>query len=124
MNEKIVKKSFNAYHDNLEKKNNLFLVAQDKGQYEVKGFLYLQTITIPSTNLILKGVVEDIYTKPQYRKQGIATKLLSIALDWSLKQDVKQIDFISLERARDLTEFCLKFLKSHDRNIDLNLVKI
>lgn len=106
----------------LNKKHNLLLVAHEEGEEEIKGFLYLQTITIPSSNLVLKGVVEDIYTKPQYRKLGIATKLLEVGISWSLKNYIKQIDLISLHNAKDVSEFYSKFLKSGNQSISLEVV--
>lgn len=106
----------------LSKKHNLLLVTHKKDENEIKGFLYLQTITIPSSDLVLKAVIEDIYTKPQYRRLNIASKLLDIALDWSLGQNIKQVDFISLVNAKDLSSFYLNFLKKFKKDISLDLV--
>ena len=75
----------------IDKKNNLLLVVHKKGEKEVMGFLYLQTITLPSSELVLKGVIEDVYTKPQHRKQGIATKLLNVALEWACNEHIKHV---------------------------------
>ena len=106
----------------LSKNHNLLLVTHKKDENEIKGFLYLQTITIPSSDLVLKAVIEDIYTKPQYRRLNIASKLLDIALDWSLGQNIKQVDFISLVNAKDLSSFYLNFLKKFKKDISLDLV--
>ena len=106
----------------LEKKNNLLLVAHDKGKVEVKGFLYLQTITLPSSDLILKGVIEDLYIKPQHRRQDIATKLLDVAMDWAEKQNIKQVELISLTSAKDLSLFYLQVIKNFNRDVNLDLV--
>ena len=108
----------------LNKSNNLLLVAQKKGEYEVRGFLYLQTITIPSSDLILKGIIEDIYTKPQYRKQNIATLLLNASLEWASLQNVKKIDLISITKAKDLLEFYLQYVKRANSEVNLELVII
>ena len=108
----------------LSKKNNLLLVAHKQGDYEVKGFLYLQTITIPSSDLVLKGVMEDIYTKPQHRRLEIASKLLNVAMDWAIGQNIKQVDFISLTNAKDLSGFYLSFLKKLKKDITLELVTL
>ena len=75
----------------ISKKNNLLLVMHKKDDVEIRGFLYLQTVTIPSSDLILKGIVEDIYTKPQYRRQEVAFKLLDTATHWAQSQNIKQI---------------------------------
>lgn len=122
---KFVKQDWREFVRNkLNKKHHLLLVVQNKGEYEVKGFLYLQIITIPSSELVLKGVIEDIYTKPQYRKQGIATKLLDTAVDWSIKNCIKQIDLISLENAKDVSEFYNKFLTSRSKDISLGIITL
>lgn len=104
----------------LAKKNNLLLVAHKSGETEVRGFLYLQTVTIPSSDLILKGIIEDIYTKPQYRKHGLATKMLDLALEWASKQNVKHVDFILLTPA--LSEFYSKISKKIKKNVNLELL--
>lgn len=106
------------------KKNNLLLVTHNVGEPEVKGFLYLQTVTIPSSDFVLKGVVEDIYTKPQYRKQGIASAMFEAAFEWALKQNIKQIDLILLSKTKDLTEFYLKILKRNMKDVNLEILTI
>lgn len=105
----------------LLKQNNVLLVAQKKGEYEVRGFLYLQTVTIPSSDLILKGIIEDIYTKPQYRKQGLALKMLEVALEWASAQNIKQVDLISLD-SKGLSEFYSKALSKTKSELSLNLL--
>ena len=106
----------------LSKKNNLLLVAYKNGHSEIKGFLYLQTVTLPSSDLILKGIIEDIYTKPQHRKQGIAFRLLDVALDWASNQNIKQVSLISLTRTSDLSSFYSKVLKKIKKNLNLELL--
>ena len=106
----------------LNKKQNLLLVAHDKGSAEIKGFLYLQIITIPSSELILKAVIEDIYTKPQYRKQGIATRLLNVALDFSSKYSVKHVDLITLINTPSLSEFYRKNVSNNKKEVRLEIV--
>ena len=106
----------------MEKTHNLLLVAHDKGSTEIKGFLYLQAITIPSSDLVLKGVIEDIYTKPQYRRQDIASTLLNVSISWALKQNIKQIELISLTRSNDLIQFYIRFIKGSKLDIKLDLV--
>ncbi len=108
----------------LAKKHNLLLVAHKINDVEVKGFLYLQTIVIPSSDLILKGVIEEIYTKPQYRKQGIASKLLNISLEWSLSQSIRQIDFVSLSDTKGAIDFYQNFLKGFKTTLNLELLQI
>lgn len=108
----------------LLKQNNLLLVAQKDKEYEVRGFLYLQTVTIPSSDLLLKGVIEDIYTKPQYRNQGIAMKMLEVALDWVSKQNIKQVDLISLGSTKGVSSFCSNALSKTKSNVSLNLLII
>ena len=108
----------------IEKQHNLLLVAQGKDSPEVKGFLYLQTITIPSSNLVLKAVIEDIYTKPQHRRGRIANKMLDIALNWAKMHNIKQIDLITLTRSKDLIQFYLKYIKETKLDINLELVTI
>ena len=106
----------------IARKNNLLLVMHKKDDLEIKGFLYLQTIMVPSSELILKGLIEDIYTKPQYRKQYVAFKLLDTATEWSLSQNIKQVDLIALGRSKDLTEFYLKVIKKIKNDIKLELL--
>ena len=106
----------------LNKKQNLLLVAHDKDNTEIKGFLYLQTITIPSSELILKAVVEDIYTEPQYRRQGIATKLLNVTLDFLSRHFIKQVDLITLINTPSLSEFYRKNVSNNKDNIHLEII--
>ncbi|GEM_PF-3334234 len=108
----------------VEKKNNLLLVARKKNDNEVRGFLYLQTITLPSSDLVLKGVIEEIYTKPQYRKQRIASQMLEVALDWAAKQNIKQIDLVTLEKANVLSSFYEKALNKIKFDINIDLLKL
>ncbi len=108
----------------MEKPHNLLLVAHNKGSEEIKGFLYLQAITIPSSNLVLKGVIEDIYTKPQYRRQDLASTMLNVSMNWSMKQKIKQIDLITLSRSNDLIQFYLRFIKESKLGINLDLITI
>lgn len=120
---KFVKQDWREFvRSKLNKKHHLLLIAQNKGEYEVKGFLYLQIITIPSSELILKGVIEDIYTKPQYRKQGIARMLLETAVEWTMNNSIKNIDLITLNNAKDLSEFYSKFLQNPQNKVNLELV--
>lgn len=108
----------------MEKNHNLLLVAHEKNSTEIKGFLYLQTITLPSSDLVLKGVIEDIYTKPQHRRQSIAATMLRTAIEWALKQNIKQLDLISLTRSNDLIQFYLKFIKESKLDISFDLVTV
>ena len=108
----------------LAKEHNLLLVVHDIGDTEVKGFLYLQTIVIPSSDLVLKGVIEDIYTKPQYRKTKIASKMLNVALDWASNQNIKHVDFVSLENSKGLSEFYVHFLRAFKPSVNLDLLRI
>ncbi len=116
----------------MERTHNLLLVAHNKNDRdipwhvcpEIKGFLYLQSITIPSSDLVLKGVIEDIYTKPQYRRQDVASALLNVGISWALKQKIKQIDLISLTRSNNLIQFYLRFLKESKQDINLDLVMV
>jgi len=106
----------------LSKNQNLFLVAHDTGSSEIKGFLYLQTITLPSSDLVLKAVIEDIYTKPQYRNQGIATKLLETVLEWACSQNIKQVEFISSSKTKNLSSLFLKMFNKLKGTMNLELV--
>ncbi len=108
----------------MEKNHNLLLVAHNKNENEIKGFLYLQAITIPSSDLVLKGVIEDLYTKPQYRRQDIASMLLKVSISWALKQKIKQIELISLTRSNDLIRFYLRFIKESKQDINFDLVTL
>lgn len=108
----------------LSKNQNLLLVAHDIGSYEIKGFVYLQTITLPSSDLVLKTVIEDIYTKPQYRKQSIATKLLEVAMNWACSQNIKQVEFISSSKSKDLSSLYLKIFNKLKGTLDLELVTL
>lgn len=108
----------------LSKKNNLLLVTHANNDTEIRGFLYLQTVTLPSSDLVLKGIIEDIYTKPQYRQQKTASNLLEASLNWALRQKVKHVDLIALTRTKDLLEFYLSFINQFKKNIDLKLLII
>ena len=110
--------------DKMEKQHNLLLLAHGRDSSEVRGFLYLQTITIPSSNLVLKAVVEDIYTKPHHRRGSIARRMLDTALDWANNNNIKQVDLITLTRSKDLVQFYLKYIKESKCDINLELVTI
>ena len=108
----------------MEKNHNLLLISHNKNSHEVKGFLYLQAITIPSSDLVLKGVIEDLYTKPQYRRQDIASTLMNVSIAWTLKQKIKQIDLITLTRSNDLIQFYLRYIKESKQGVNLDLVTV
>lgn len=106
----------------MAKKQNLLLAVTKKGDSEVRGFLYLQAITIPSSNLVLKGVIEDLYTKPQHRRQGIATNMLQVAMAWGRKQKIRNIELVSLSNTKQMSEFYESFLKEAKKEISFELV--
>ncbi len=108
----------------IDKKNNLLLVAHRKGLKEILGFLYIQTITLPASELVLKGVIEDIYTKPQHRKLGIATKLMNVGFEWAVNEKIKQIDFVALRNIKGLSDFYSKFSQQSKSNLDLTLLTV
>jgi GNAT superfamily N-acetyltransferase len=108
----------------IDRKQNLFLVIKKKGEYEVRGFLYLQSIKLPMSELILKGIIEDVYIKPQYRKQGLASLLMNAALDWSSQHNIKQVDCITFEKAKDLNGFVNSFSSEYKGDVDFKLVTI
>ena len=108
----------------LEKKYNLLLVALNQGKTEVKGFLYLQIITLPSSDFVLKGIIEDLYVKPQYSNEGIATYLLDVSCEWALSQSIEQIDLICLTKPKDLQDFYLTYLKKFNKEITLDLITL
>ncbi|OGI19467.1 MAG: hypothetical protein A3B68_04020 [Candidatus Melainabacteria bacterium RIFCSPHIGHO2_02_FULL_34_12] len=119
------KKDWHYFVQNkVEKRSNLLLVAQKKNEYEVRGFLYLQSVTLPSSELVLKGVIEDIYTKPQYRRQGIAAMLLKISLEWARSQNIKQADIVSLSGSKGMPELCLKVSKEIKNEINFELLTV
>lgn len=122
---KLEEKNWQAFvTKKLNKKNNLLLVAHKIEEKEVRGFLYLQTITIPSSDLVLKAVIEDVYTKPQYRKQGIALKLLEVAATWAKKENIKQVDFVCLTKLKDSINLYESFSESLGKALNLELVTI
>ena len=108
----------------IEKLHNLLLISRSRNSPEVTGFLYLQSITIPSSNLILKAVIEDIYTKPQHRRARIASRMLDVALNWALKNNIKQVDLITLTKSKDLIQFYLKYIKESKHDLNLELITI
>jgi len=108
----------------MAKGHNLLLAVTKKGNMEVKGFIYLQTVTLPSSNLVLKGVIEDLYTKPQHRKKGIATMLLSTAMSWGEKNGIKHIELVSPNNTKEMMKFYKNFVDKSKHNIHLELVTI
>lgn len=114
----------NVVRHKMSKSQNLLLVATTKDSPEVKGFLYLQTVTIPSSDLIIKGFIEDLYTKPQHRRKGIAHKMLEVAMCWSKLHGFKQIELVSLLNSKDVISFYESFKQLQEKEIDLELVKL
>lgn len=108
----------------LSKLNNLLLVIRKKNEYEVRGFLYLQTITLPSSDLVLKAIVEDVYTKPQYRRQHLANTMLDVAFEWAQNHNIKKIELISISNSKDLESFYSKILKRVTKSLELEFLKI
>ena len=110
----------------LAKKNNLLLAVHRENSSEVRGFLYLQTVAIPSSDLVLKGVIEDLYIKPQYRRQKIASMLLDVSLEWAKHEKVKKIDFISVKEGSDLSKFYSGYVEKQKlrlKDVNLELVE-
>lgn len=110
--------------DKISKKDNLLLVAHREGDPEIRGFLYLQTIKAPPLEIILKTAIEDLYIKPQYRRQEIATKLLNVAITCLEKNSILQLDLISVTGANDLLAFYKKYLGSINTSVAIDIITI
>ena len=108
----------------LSKEENLLLVVHDLGSKEIKGFLYLQCVKLPNSNVVVKGVIEDIYTKPQYRRMEIATKLLNVALKWAGKNGLKCVDMMSFKGPKDQEKFLTNLNIRLDVDVELKLFSI
>ena len=106
----------------LNKKHNLLLIATTKDSPEVKGFLYLQSVTIPSSDLILKGVIEDLYTKPQHRRKGIAMKLLEVAIKFAEENKIRSVEFVSMTNSKSVSDLHRKFISTTNYDVDFELV--
>jgi len=58
----------------IDSKIDLLLIAEDKN--EIIGFIII------NNNLVFnKAIVENIFVSPQFREQGVAKKLLDVAMD-------------------------------------------
>lgn len=119
------RKDWQVFVENkISKKNNLLLVAHKANNSEIMGFLYLQTIALPSSDIVFKGVLEDIYTKPQFRRQNVASNLIEVGLEWLQNQGIKQISLISLNNTKQLKLFYGNVFKKLNEEMSIELVTI
>ena len=71
--------------------NRLF-VARRSDNKEIVGMLTMIIFRIPYAK---KGLLEDIVVDKEYRKKGIGTKLIAVALSLARKEGVVYLDFTS-----------------------------
>lgn len=108
----------------MDKNQNLLLVATKKGSPEVVGFLYFQSLTIPPSDFIVKGVIEDIYTKPHHRKQSIATNMLKSAMTWAEKHNILSVDVVSMTTTPNISDSIKRLINRSKQNVNLELINI
>ena len=91
----------------IKNKDNILLCFEEDNI--VKGYIYLK----PITNNNIKGyLIDGLYVDEKYRKQGIATKLISDAISIIKNTDSNFIDINVLAN----NEIALKLYKSFDFN--------
>lgn len=92
------------YENELKNTKALFLVAQNE---EIAGYLYanLDTLDYLQGNN-LECIIEVVYVKPNYRKQGIAKQLISEGLLWAKKNTALRVKAgIYSQNSASLTTF-------------------
>ena len=72
--------------------SNRLFVARRKNNNEIVGMLTMIIFRIPYAK---KGLLEDIVVDKEYRKKGIGTKLIAVALSLARKEGVVYLDFTS-----------------------------
>lgn len=99
--ESLRKKSFSSIQSfvkmEIENKDGLFLIAEDKG--ELAGFAYgtIQEYQHAVFEGIIYGKLNHIWVKSNYRKNGLSLKFKEQLFNWFQKNNCKYIEIIVLE---------------------------
>lgn len=83
----------------------------NKEDGEVVSSLYLYTVKLPSRKL---GVIEEVWTKEEYRRQGRATRLIERALKMAKKLRLDCVELTVRQDKPEIQEF-YKSLGFYDR---------
>lgn len=76
-------------------------VARDKEKDEIVSVAYLHIIEIPANSILLNGLYGDVlsvYTKEEYRKQGICTKIMKNLVEYGKKMGLERIDLKATDK--------------------------
>jgi len=90
----------------IESENSDFLVAVDNEN--IVGFIHINQMSTPAYDSIVPHEYAEIMAfmvTASYREQGVGTKLLDYAKDWSKSRNLEYIELLSLVNASEATEF-------------------
>ena len=98
-----LKKQLPEYYINHIEKDMIAYIAKESN--EIISSVFLVIIEKPSNPSFMSGKIGNIlnvYTKPQYRKQGIAGQLLKLAIDESKEMNLAYLELKSTKEGFNL----------------------
>ena len=66
---------------------------------------YLHIIEMPANSILLNGLYADVlsvYTEPEYRGQGLCTKLMEMLVEYGKKRGLGRIDLSATEKGHPI----------------------
>ena len=80
-------------------------VARDKGK--IVSVAYLHIIEMPANSILLTGLFGDVlsvYTEPEYRGQGLCTKLMQDLVEYGRNRGLGRIDLLATDEGYPIYE--------------------
>lgn len=103
-----------------EKYNTIYVA---KIENKIVGYIYCKINSIDNgPTLKREGLIDGLYVEEEYRKQGIATKLMEAAKEWAKKMEIKYVFLNVLEENKNAMNLYLKNeFKNFERKLKLEL---
>ena len=80
------KDAIDFINQEINDKNMLFLIAEEK---EIAGYLLAKIENRPALKEKNLGLIDELYIKPNYRKQALGKQLTEKALEWFKEKNLK-----------------------------------
>ena len=77
------------------------IVFAARDEKRIVSVAYLHIIEMPANSILLNGlyaVVLSVYTEPEYRGQGLCTKLMEMLVEYGKKRGLGRIDLSATEK--------------------------
>lgn len=91
----------------LGKENYLVAVAEEEGK--LAGYVVAHVSQTPEVFVLRRRMyVQDMVVDPEYRRQGVARKLMDLVLDFAKNRQVEKIDLLVAVQNEDANKFWQK----------------